>query len=141
MTALENKALVKSIFEARARRDPEPFRAAMAEDFVWRIMGSSAWSGVYNGKTEVMERLSRPLFAQFEAPTRMTATRILADEDFVVVQCEGEATTLSGAQYANSYCFVIRVADGKLRELTEYMDTALVDRVLEPPPARDLPPL
>jgi ketosteroid isomerase-like protein len=50
------------------------------------------------------------------------------------VQCEGEATTLSGAQYANSYCFVIRVADGKLRELTEYMDTALVDRVLQPPP-------
>jgi len=139
MTAFENKALVQSIMEARARRDPEPFRAAMAEDFVWRIMGSSAWSGTYSGKAEVLERVTRPLFAQFTAPTRITATRILADEDYVVVQCEGDATTLSGVQYANSYCFVIRVADGKLRELTEYMDTALVDRVLEPPPARALP--
>ena len=141
MTAFENKALVQSIMEARARRDPEPFRAAMAEDFVWRIMGSSAWSGTYSGKAEVLERVTRPLFAQFTAPTRITATRILADEDYVVVQCEGDATTLSGVQYANSYCFVIRVADGKLRELTEYMDTALVDRVLEPPPARALPSL
>jgi len=141
MTALENKALVQSIMEARARRDPEPFRAAMAEDFVWRIMGSTAWSDVYSGKAEVLERLSRPLFAQFTAPTRMTTTRILADEDYVVVQCEGDATTVSGAQYANSYCFVIRVADGKLRELTEYMDTALVDRVLQPPPWREPPPL
>src|SRR5882757_2584885 len=136
MTALENKALVKSIMEARARRDPEPFRAAMAEDFVWRIMGSSAWSGTYSGKTEVLERLSRPLYAQFTAPTRITATRILADEDYVVVQCHGDATTVSGERYANTYCFVIRIAAGQLCELTEYMDTALVERVLQPPPAQ-----
>jgi uncharacterized protein (TIGR02246 family) len=137
--AFENKALVKRIMEARARRDPEPFRAAMAEDFVWRIMGSSAWSGTYSGKAEIVERLLRPLYAQFTAPSSITATRILADDDYVVVQCEGDATTLSGEQYANSYCFVIRVENGKLRELTEYMDTALVDRVLQPPPARDQP--
>jgi len=31
---------------------------------------------------------------------------------------------------------VIRMQDGQLRELTEYMDTALVERVLQPPPWR-----
>lgn len=129
----ENKALVQAIWDARARRDPAPFMAAMADDFVWRIMGSTAWSGEYIGKADVLERLVKPLYAQFETPTRLTATNILADGDHVVVQCHGDATTVSGQRYANSYCFVIRVADGRLREMTEYMDTALVERVLQPP--------
>jgi ketosteroid isomerase-like protein len=133
MATIENKALVERIMEARARRDPEPFIAAMADDFVWRIIGSTAWSGEYVGKADVRERLLRPLYAQFVAPSRLTPKRILADGDHVVVQCDGDATTVSGERYANTYCFVIRVADGLLREMTEYMDTALVDRVLQPP--------
>jgi uncharacterized protein len=133
MTQTENKALVQAIMDARSRRDNAPFLAAMADDFVWRIIGSTAWSGEYVGKNEVMERLLKPLVAQLTAPTRLTATNILADGDHVVVQCHGDATTVSGQRYANTYCFVIRIAAGQLRELTEYMDTALVERVLQPP--------
>lgn len=136
MTSAENKALVETIMEARARRDPAPFIAAMANDFVWRIIGTTAWSGEYAGKTEVRERLLKPLYEQFVAPSRITPTRILADGDHVVVECHGDATTVSGERYANTYCMVMRLADGQLRELTEYMDTALVERVLKPPPRR-----
>ena|ERR1700742_2890636 len=133
MTAIENRALIQNIMEARSRRDPGPFIAAMADDFVWRIIGTTAWSGEYVGKAEVCDRLLKPLYAQFLAPPSITATRILADGDYVVAQCDGDATTVSGERYANTYCFVIRMADGQLREMTEYMDTALVDRVLRPP--------
>jgi len=133
MTTAENKALIQSIFEARSRRDGAPFIAAMADDFVWRITGTTAWSGDYVGKAEVRERLLKPLYAQFTAPTSLTPTRIFADGDHVVVECKGDATTIAGECYANTYCFVIRLADGKLKELTEYMDTALVERVLRSP--------
>jgi len=136
MTPTENKTLVQNIMEARSRRDNAPFIAAMADDFVWRITGSTAWSGEYAGKDYVRERLFKPLHGQFTAPSRLTASRILADGDYVVVECRGDATTIAGERYANTYCFVIRVAEGKLRELTEYMDTALVERVLKPPPSR-----
>ncbi|MBV8968127.1 MAG: hypothetical protein JO331_03580, partial [Verrucomicrobia bacterium] len=71
------------------------------------------------------------------APSSITPKRILADDDYVVVECQGDATTLSGARYANTYCLVIRLVDGRLREMTEYMDTALVERVLQPPPWYD----
>jgi ketosteroid isomerase-like protein len=138
MTTVENKALVQRIMEARAQGDHGPFRAAMADDFVWRIIGKTAWSGTYNGKAVVMERLLAPLYAQFTAPSRITPSRILADGDYVVVECEGDATTLSGERYANTYCFVIRVEDGMLRELTEYCDTALIDRALSAPPGAAL---
>ncbi len=134
MTTTEtNKALVQSILEARARGDGAPFAAAMADDFVWHITGTTAWSGDYVGKAEVRERLLKPLYAQFTAPTRINPTRILADGDHVVAECKGDATTLCGERYANTYCLVIRLEGGKLKELTEYMDTALVERVLRPP--------
>jgi len=133
MTPTENKALVQNIMDARSRRDHAPFIAAMADDFVWRIIGTTAWSGEYVGKADVCERLLKPLYAQFTAPSRITPTRILADGDYVAVQCHGDATTVSGERYANTYCFIIRIEAGQLRELTEYMDTALVERVLQPP--------
>jgi hypothetical protein len=66
-------------------------------------------------------------------PSSIEATRILADGDYVVAECQGDATTVAGEPYANTYCFVIRIVEGKLREMTEYMDTALVERVLGPP--------
>jgi ketosteroid isomerase-like protein len=133
MTPIENKALIHNIMQARSRRDNAPFIAAMADDFVWRIIGSTAWSGEYVGKTDVRERLLKPLYAQFTAPSRITPTRILADGDHVVVECQGDATTISGERYANTYCFIIRMAAGQMCEMTEYMDTALVERVLKPP--------
>src|SRR5258708_27992687 len=136
MTPAENNALVQNIMEARARRDNAPFIAAMADDFVWRIMGSTAWSGEYVGKADVRERLLKPLYAQFDAPSRITAKSILADGDYVVAECDGQAMTVAGVPYANTYCFVIRIEHGQLREMTEYMDTALVDRLLQPPPWR-----
>lgn len=127
--------------EARSRRDPAPFIAAMADDFVWRITGSSAWSGEYVGKADVCERLLKPLYTQFVAPSSITPTRILADGDYVVVQCHGDATTVSGERYANTYCFVIRMQDGQLRELTEYMVTlrASTGYTISLPAAPDIP--
>jgi len=61
MTVIDNKALIQDIMDARARRDAGPFIAAMADDFVWRITGSTAWSGEYVGKADVLERLIKPL--------------------------------------------------------------------------------
>jgi ketosteroid isomerase-like protein len=51
---------------------------------------------------------------------------LIAEDDYVVVECRGEVTTKSGKPYNNTYCYVCRISDGKLKELTEYMDTQLV---------------
>jgi ketosteroid isomerase-like protein len=105
----------------------------MAEDVTWVLKGTTKWSRVYRGKQAARRELLAPLFAQFAGPYTNTARRILADEDMVVVECEGRVTTKVGQAYNNSYCYVIRMQDGKMQELTEYLDTALVDAVLAPP--------
>jgi ketosteroid isomerase-like protein len=107
----------------------------MSEDFTWIFKGSTNWRGRYAGKATVRQELLAPLFANFAGTYTNTAQRIIADDDIVVVECEGRVATKSGDRYDNKYCYVIRMAGGKMVELTEYMDTALADRVLAPPHA------
>ncbi len=41
----------------------------------------------------------------------------------------------SGERYDNHYCMVWRIENGKIKEIKEYCDSALVERVLGPFPA------
>jgi ketosteroid isomerase-like protein len=81
----------------------------------------------------------RPLFSQFASEYRARATRIVADEDVVVVEAQGEVMTKAGKPYNQTYCYVLRVADGEVQELTEYLDTELVSEVLRSPADQDSP--
>ena len=133
MSADRNKLVIERAFDGLAEADATAFLDAMAEDFTWIIEGRSAWSGRYEGKAAVQNALIPPLFANFATPYRNFADQIIAEDDMVVVRARGEVTTKSGADYHNSYCFVIRMRDGKMVELREYMDTALAEAVLTRP--------
>ena len=134
MSAAQNKQLMQEIFSELSKGNTEPFRDAMADDFHWTIIGSTEWSGTYRGKHAVLTELMAPLFAQFAERYTNTADRLIAEGEHVVVQCRGRVTTKAGKAYNNTYCYVCRLADGKLRELTEYCDTDLIATVLAPPP-------
>jgi ketosteroid isomerase-like protein len=41
--------------------------------------------------------------------------------------------TRSDEPYNNSYCHVMRLESGQMRELTEYLDTLLVERLPQAP--------
>ena len=130
----DNKLLLQRIFDQLALGNGRPLVDAMADDFCWTITGSSAWSGSWRGKPAVRERLLAPLFAQFEGTYTNTAERFIAEGEHVVVLCRGRVDTRAGQPYDNSYCFVFKLAGGQLKEVVEYLDTALVDAVLAPPP-------
>ena len=129
----DNKAIVTGVMEALAVGDGRPFVDAMAEDFTWILEGTGPWSRRYEGKDIVRNALLKPLFAQFAGPYLNRADRIVAEDDTVVVLCRGNVETVSGDRYDNSYCYVFTLRDGQFIELREYLDTALVDRVLAPP--------
>jgi ketosteroid isomerase-like protein len=42
----------------------------------------------------------------------------------------GKATAVSGRPYNNSYCIVARAVDDRLVEMTDYVDTGLINRAL-----------
>lgn len=134
MNTAANKALLQSIYAALADGDGRPFREAMAEDFSWTIAGHSAWSRSWRGREAVQKELLAPLMKRFATRYRSHAEAFIAEGDTVVVQYRGEVQTTTGEAYDNHYCMVYRVADGRLRSVTEYMDTDLACRVLGDPP-------
>jgi ketosteroid isomerase-like protein len=133
MDAAENKELMREVFEKLAKGNGRPFVDLLGEDIRWRIIGSTEWSGTWEGMTAVREKLLDPLFAQFETRYRNTAIRLIAEDDYVVIECRGDVTTKSGHAYRNTYCYVCRMEGGKVRELTEYCDTELLAKALTPP--------
>lgn len=133
MQAANNKRLMQHAMDALARGERGPFSELMADDVTWVFPGKRVWSGAFAGKATVQQQLLAPLFAQFAGLYVNRALRLIAEDDIVVVQCNGQVMTRRGEAYDNAYCYVCRFEDGKLKELTEYMDTALAEAVLEPP--------
>lgn len=111
------------------------FLDSLAPDICWTIMGTTPWSGTYRGREAVRTTLIAPLFAQFADRYVSRLHRIIAEGDAVVVECRGEVMTKAGKRYDNSYCWVCRIEDDKIVELTEYLDTGLVASALAPPSA------
>jgi len=126
MSTTENKQLMQHIFSELAKGNGKPFVESLADDFCWTVTGTTEWSKTYQGKQAVLTELLQPLFSQFENQYTNTAQRFIAEDDYVVVECRGKVTTKAGLPYNNAYCWVCRIAEGKLQELTEYCDTALV---------------
>jgi hypothetical protein len=127
-----NKEIIANLFAETAKSNGRPFVDAMAEDATWRAIGSGSWSGVFHGKESILKDIFGVLRGRLTGPTTTIPTRILADGDFVVVQANGRNTTIDGKAYNNDYCFVIRMAAGKIVEVTEYLDTELATSALGP---------
>jgi ketosteroid isomerase-like protein len=131
MSTEENKQLMQQVFDELAKGNSQALVEAMADDVAWHITGTTKFSRTYSGKATLINELVGPLFSQIEDQLTMTADRFIADDNYVVVECRGKATTKTGRPYNNKYCFVFRVEDRKIKEVTEYMDTQLVVTAFE----------
>jgi len=69
---------------------------------------------------------------------RVLAFNFIAEGDTVVVEAKGDNVTKSGDRYDNEYCMVWRIQNGRITQIKEYCDTALVERVLGPFPKSQL---
>jgi ketosteroid isomerase-like protein len=77
----------------------------------------------FRGSAQVRARLADGLIV-------FKPQRFAAEGDFVVMQAKTYATAKSGAPYNNPYCIVARIVDGQIREMTDYVDTALISDLL-----------
>lgn len=129
MGIAENKQVVLDFYEAGARGDMDACLDLLSDDVTWTNIGTTRLSGTYTGKQNLMEQLLGPLFGQLKAGISSEIKRLTAEGDIVVAQTSGTAETIDGTPYNNTYCQIIRIHDGKIVEVKEYFDTALVDLV------------
>jgi ketosteroid isomerase-like protein len=128
---MTNKEIIAAIFAETAKGNGRPFVEAMAEDCVWRAPGIHSWGGEYRGREAILRDLLQPLRRRISGgATHTIPSRIHDAGEFIIVEADGRNTTTEGQAYNNTYCFVIRVREGKMIEIVEYADSELETKVL-----------
>jgi ketosteroid isomerase-like protein len=59
VSAAENESVVRSLFDAFARREGLALRDLFARDAVWVVPGASVMAGTYRGRDEIFRFLAR----------------------------------------------------------------------------------
>jgi ketosteroid isomerase-like protein len=130
MSAEANKKLIQQIFTDSANRSGTTFIDHLADDASWVQTGQCSWSRTFTGKDEITNGLFGYLRSLLTNRPRTLAFNFIAEGEYVVVEARGDNVTKSGERYNNEYCFVWRVQNGKIKQIKEYCDSALVERVL-----------
>lgn len=121
-----NVALARRLFEAFGARDGRVVAAALDEDVVWRIGGSSPFAGEFHGRREVVAFLAQTT-ALTDGTYRSELLYALADDAHVVAVYRAR-----GARDERTIDLVqlllCEVHDGRLVEVTAVpTDQALFD--------------
>ena len=134
MSAEANKKLVQQVFADSADRSGTTFADHLADDASWIVTGQYSWSHEFKGREAIQNGLMGHFRSFFAVRPRTVAFNFIADGDYVVVEARGDNVTKTGERYDNQYCMVYRIENGRIREIKEYCDSTLVERVLGPFP-------
>jgi ketosteroid isomerase-like protein len=131
VSAVDTQANVRTalaFLEAIRTDDFDAFRRLAAPDFVSVIPPSCqdvlGYPAVVRGAEEVIAARKRSRGDVYGPQITITMNRVLAEDDVVVTLFSMRTVTAGNAPYANDYVFLFRLADGKVTECVEYLDTA-----------------
>lgn len=133
-----NIALAMRYYEALAAGDFQALADLHSDDVVFNLLGTTPVSGRWEGKAECFGPLVAdgvvgklvPETVQFSRKWRI----MCADEDRVVGLMYGGGMGTNGHEYLQTYCQIMTIQDGKIVELHEFFDTALVELALNDNP-------
>ena len=122
------RAITRELFDALSRSDVAAIDALYAEDFVLWSPGTLPFSGTHD-KAEALE-LTKMITSAFPQGLRFTIDAMTVEGERVAVEAHSEGRHASGRDYRNQYHFLVKIRDGKIVMLKEYMDTQYAKDVL-----------
>jgi ketosteroid isomerase-like protein len=110
-----NAALTRRVFAAFGK-DAKQISAAMCRDVVWRVPGTTAMSGEYHGRRDVVEFLRRTGL-ETDGTYRSRLLTVLADDDWgvAVYRASGER---NGMRLDIDQALVLGFEDGMIKLVT-----------------------
>lgn len=126
----ENKRVALQFVEAMSTGNAELGAACLAPDAFTITKGHGKFAG--RREADVMIGMIGGFEALLPTGLRLSVGNVVAADDHVVVEAEGDGLTAAGTPYRNQYCFVFTLAGGKIKQLNEYFCTVHADAVLWP---------
>ena len=129
MTSLaeENKEIAIKFFEALSSGSETYLDFYNDDSIIWTA-GDNAIGGT-RSKKEIID-FAQGILAAFPTGILFNITGITAENERVALEVSGKAIHASGEAYNNKYHFLLRIKNGKIIELKEYMDTQLAAKIL-----------
>jgi len=127
LIADQNKQITREFFEALSTGSDKYLDFYTDDSIIWTA-GHNAIGGTRT-KAEVIS-FAQNILSAFPSGITFNITGITAEEERVAVEISGEAIHASGETYNNQYHFLLKIKDGKILELKEYMDTQLAAKIL-----------
>jgi ketosteroid isomerase-like protein len=131
MSDENNKNAVLKMHEAIGRGDIDGMFTPMTDDVTFRVTGDHAiGQRIYQGKEDITNNLLMTVFARLDGGVEVTIISIAAEDEKVFLHFTGKAQTIDGDPYNNEYVQLFSFRDGKISGIVEFMDTALLAKVL-----------
>lgn len=133
-----NIALATRYYEALAAGDFDTLADLHSDDVAFNLLGTTPVSGRWEGKAECFGPLVADGVVGKLVPETVQFSRkwqiMCADDGRVVGMMIGGGMGTNGHEYLQTYCQIMTIADGKIVELHEFFDTALVELALNDNP-------
>ena len=123
----ENKDIAIKFFEALSSGSETYLDFYNDDSIIWTAGDNSI--GGTRTKQEIVD-FAQGILCAFPEGIKFNITGITAENERVAVEVSGEAIHTSGKNYNNKYHFLLKIKNGKILELKEYMDTELAAKIL-----------
>jgi uncharacterized protein len=122
-----SREIVQSWFDLVGKGEAQAAFELFTDDVVYNLKGTTPVSGIYRGLESIVDDFFTPWRKQIVGEIVLTVDELIGDGGTVVALARGTAKTIHDVPYDNDYAFVFRLRDGKISEVIEYLDTAMVE--------------
>ena len=122
---------VRSLFANLENRRTDAFFDHVAENVTWTVMGTHPLAGTYHTKDDFLAHTFARLNKLLKEGVILRVTNLLVDGDTAVVELQSLSTALNGKPFNNTYCWIVRFSNGTIVEVRAYLDSALVQQLID----------
>ncbi len=126
----QNKTAAKLFYERFTANDIAGIMATMTDDATFWILGKAATGRVTGefSKPQI-EKIFTGMLARLKNGLKMEVKSCIAEGDQVALQVVSYGELKDGRVYDQQYHALMRIKDGKIASIREYLDTQHVEQV------------
>lgn len=122
---------VNELFDYLKTGENEKFFSKVSDDVNWTVMGTHPLAGNYQTKQDFVKSTFTRLNKVLNEGVVLKVNHVLVKDSTAVVEMENLSTALNGKPFNNTYCWIVRFENEMVVEVRAYVDSALVQRVLD----------
>ncbi len=126
-----DSSMVRQIFSHLEAGAGDKFFDYVADDVDWTVEGTHPLAGRYRSKQDFYANTFARLNKILPGGTQLHIQSVLIDGNWAVVELRSHATAANGMRFDNRYCWVVRFDDTRIVEVRAYLDSALVQRLID----------